>query len=242
MMDRNAREQMADAIRSYMEEKTRAFEFDNMIAEAANGTLDKTVQIIAEELWFHYDDLVNHKIVASKVEWDFFNRLLLLLSSDGEIEVVRNWRRWHITQVVAAACLVCFAYLATRTTLWDYLLYMAGPFGFASMVLAWFNYRRQKKAYSPSRIALVPFNSVSKLRSVRRRVSGFMKTKYPKPLARRRIGHAFAEKLLWIPRGILWLMVSPIVLFIQILPERESESRVRLPESDSAGHAVPARV
>ncbi len=232
---------MAEAIRSYMDEKTTAFQFNDTLTEIMYASEDKTVQTIRQALWFHYDDCKDHKIVASKEEWDYFNRLLLLLASDAGIEVVRSWRRWHISQAVAAVCLAWFAYLAARTGFGEHLFALACPFGVVSMALAWFNSRRRKKAIAAIEVAVTPFSSVSTMLSVRRRVTGFVKARYPRAITGRRIRDPIIDKLMWIPWTMVRLMFSPIALFIQMLPERESETRIKMPEPEGAGDTLPAR-
>jgi hypothetical protein len=63
----------------------------------AARTKDETVKHVADLLWYHYDDLEDHKVVASKAEWDFFQRLLLILKSDAdlvEISTIAAITRW----------------------------------------------------------------------------------------------------------------------------------------------------
>ena len=103
MIDRRARNKMATAIRSYMDEEMKAFQLDEELNRISDATKDKTVKDISFILYFHYDDIENHKIVASKEEWDYFNRLLLLLESDGELESINSRTIWHpFRQTVAA--------------------------------------------------------------------------------------------------------------------------------------------
>ena len=99
MIDRKARDEMGKAIRDYMEERIGAFELHDSLDCIAHETEDGTVKVIGRQIWFHYDDCKDHKIVASKQTWDYFNRLLLLLESEAEAEFVRtrtSWRaEWH---------------------------------------------------------------------------------------------------------------------------------------------------
>ena len=70
---------MSKAIRDYMEQRITSFELADSLDCMAHSTGDKTVKLVKKLMWFHYDDLKDHTIVASKQEWDYFNRLLLLL-------------------------------------------------------------------------------------------------------------------------------------------------------------------
>ena len=131
MTDRNARDQMAKVIRAYMSEEITAFQFDDALTETSNATNDKTVQAVGQALWFHYDDCTDHKVVASKVEWD-----------------------------------------------------------------------------------------------------------YPTTIVGRKIRDPVSEKLMWVPLSIAWCLFSPVALFFQMLPERESETRIKLPESSALSHTL----
>ncbi len=225
---------MAKAIRAYMREEITAFQFDDALTEASNATDDKTVQTVGRALWFHYDDCRDHKIVACKEEWDYFNRLLLLLESDGEMETVKSWSEWHPLQGAAALLFLAFLLIAIRVGFGEHLFAYALPFGPPSMLLAWLNSRRRKKTIRTAEIALTPFPSVSSLLAARRRVGGFMKHRYPKAIVGRRIRNPIIDKLMWVPWSIAWCMFSPVALFFQMLPERESETRIKMTEQSPA--------
>jgi len=239
MADRHARDRMMKAIRSYMSEEITAFQFDEALSEATAGTNDRTVQAVGRALWFHYDDCKDHRIVASKEEWDYFNRLLLLLASDGQFETVRTWREWHPLQGVAALLLAGFLLIAVRVGIGEHLWAYALPFGPPSMVLAWLNSRRRRKAAGPFENVLAPFPSLGSLRAARLRVAGFVRRRYPKAIARRRIREPVVEMLMWLPWSITWCMFSPVVLFFQMLPGRDSETRIRMPETRAGADAEP---
>jgi hypothetical protein len=229
MIDRQARNMMADAIRSYMDEKTTAFQFDDSLARITSE--EQSVRTIRFWLWCHYDDVKDHKIVASREEWDYFNRLLLLLASDAEIEVAKTGRRWHVSQAVAAVCVACFAYVVVRTGWGGSLFAWACPFGVVSMVLGWFNSRRRRNAIAATDIALTPFPSASSLLAVRRSISGFPKTRYPEAIADRRIRGPIVARVMWIPWVAVWLIFAPLFLLVQMLPERGLEIRINMPEA-----------
>jgi len=233
---------MVAAIRSYMEDKTTAFQLDEALAEVVVATGDETVADVGQALWFHYDDLKDHKIVASKEQWDYLSRLLLLLESDAEVEVVRGPRRWHFRQAAAGSCLLAFAFLAFRTGFGEHLFAYAVPFGAVSMLLAWLA-SRERAAQDRSDPTTIPFPSVRSLFSVRRRVPGFRKARYPKAIASRRIRRPLldvwicTDKIMWLPLAMVWLLLSPVPLFFQTLPDRETETTIRMPEPEGAGDA-----
>ena len=226
---------MAQAIRSYMDETTSAFQFDEALSDIAASTKDETVVSVRHHLWFFYDDVKDHKVVAGKEEWAYFNRLLLLLQSEGTIEVVKTSRHWHFRQAVAAASLIGFGLVVLQTGFGQHLFTYAVPFGVVSMILAWFNARQQRKSITAEDLATAPFPSVGSLLSVRRSVSGFTKARYPLAIAGRRIRDPFLDKINRVLQGVMWLMFSPVPLFFQMLPERACESRIRVPESVAVG-------
>lgn len=230
MTDRTARDQIAKAIRSYMTEKITAFEFDEALFEACTGTKDQTVLNARKELWFFYDDCTDHKIVASKEVWDYFNRLLLLLESDGELETIKSWWKWHPLQGVAGLLFLAFAGIAVRVGFGQHLFAFALPFGPPSMLIAWLNARRLRQTISTSESALTPFPSVSSLLAARRRANGFIRCRCPKAVAVRTIRDPIIDKLMRVPWSIAWCMFSPMALLFQMLPERESETRIKMPE------------
>jgi len=231
-IDRKARERMAAAIRSYMDGMTTVSQLDDVLAEVMKTTQDKTVESIRQALWHLTTGVVKDgKIVASKEDWDHFNRLVLLLDSDGEMEVVKGRRRWRIGQCIAVLCLVGFLYIAFQTGFGEHLFFYATPFGAVSMILVWFASRQRKRE-----TATEPFPSVDSLLSVRRQVPGFTMAEYPKTLTGRRIREPFIEtlfdKFMLIPLGLVWLMCSPLPLFFQMLPRRERETRIRMPKPE----------
>jgi len=96
MIDRQARTEMSDVIREYMAERTSAFELDDALDRLARSTEDGTIKFVRKLMWLHYDDCKDHRIVATKQEWDYFNRLRLLLESDAEGEFVKTRGTWGI--------------------------------------------------------------------------------------------------------------------------------------------------
>ncbi len=237
MVDRDARNQMAQAIRSYMSEEITAFQFDDMLGEIEATSGDETVHFVRKQLWFFYDDCKDHPIAASKEEWDYFNRHLLLLESARELRMASPRWRWGSTNVIAAICFVlCLPGLIPSIAGGFFYIY-ALPFGPVSMALFWFNSRRERKTTSLMETALTPFPSVRSLLDARREVSGFTKIKYPGSLAGRRIRSSVDEILMWIPLSIIWCMLAPMALFFQMLPKRDEEIEIRFPEPEGVNGA-----
>lgn len=243
MIDRQAREKMAVAVRDYMNEKMTAFDFDEELIKIMNPTTDKTVQWVGQQLWYYYDDCKDHKIVATKEEWDYFNRLLLLLDSDGEMELTKKIR-WHFSQVIAATCLALFTYIVIRVGMDVALLVFVPPFGIVSMIMAWINRRQERKNISAIEASIVPFHSIKSLLSVRRTVPDFVKARYPKIISSRKVRSIIAAKLMLIPSIfpsiLIWMLVAPIILFFQMLPGKKYEIRIKMPETAKASPALQA--
>jgi hypothetical protein len=214
-----------------MNEEITAFQFDELLGKFRCSSSDKTVEFIAHDLWQCYDDCKDHQVVASKQTWDYFNRILLLLLSEAEVEQVRNGVQWHFSQIFAGACFLVAVFLSARIGWKSNLLEVTGPFGLVSMAIAWFNQRRWNKGAAP---VLHPFPSFSTLSIVRRRAAGFSKKVRPKALDRRRIRPPIMNWILWAQRVTFWLIFSPIVLFIQALPKVARETRLKLPDSGAA--------
>lgn len=223
MVDRTSRDRLSDVMRSFMDDQITAFALDEKLSEIGGTTEDKTVQAVVRDLWFYYDDCKDHYIVASKKEWAYFNRLLLLLASDAEIAATRVRRSWRSSQFVAAISLALFLCLAVRQGWGPDLLAWACPFGVVSMVLAWADRRRRRRAAAAAGVALRPFPSFSVLRSVRREVGDFVKIRRPNELAGRTVRGRIEAGFLWVIWIPLWLVFSPVVLLIQMLPEKQFE-------------------
>jgi hypothetical protein len=73
---------------------------------------------------------------------------------------------------------------------------------------------------------LLPFGSVAEMRSVRRKVRGFVKSRYPTQLGSRQIRGPVSEAFNWLHFVVVWLVFSPVALLIQALPEREVRWKV----------------
>ena len=191
MIDRQARTEMCKVIRDYMAERIGALELGDELHCIAHATQDGTVKFVNKLMWYHYDDCKDHKIVASKQRWDYFNRLLLLLESEAEGDFVRVRSSWRAE---------------------------------------WHRFFHGEKP-TAAEIAVTPFPSISSLLAIRRSVEHFVRARYPKKIAGRRIRNFFVEGVLWIPWTIVRLINSPVFLLIQLLRPSYLEPRIRIPSS-----------
>jgi hypothetical protein len=240
MIDRQARDRMASALRSYMDERITAFQFDQTLEEVVADSNDTTAKDIREMLWFHYDDCTDHQVVASKEQWDFFNRLLLLLESDGELpteEAGASWQ-WGGQQAIALVCVGVFGFVVGVTGFGEHLFVAAIPLGGVSMLIAWWG-SRSEPGCSVRQQATEPFGSVGELLAVRRRHRGFKKSRYRKSVGARRVRTPLMNTAIKIPQIILWLILSPVVLVLQALPERRAQpiSRIAMSRSSQSSPA-----
>ena len=222
MVDRGARDELGALIERYLGEEIMAFEFDAAINELSDATEDATVRELVIWLWFHYDDIRDHKVVATKEDWDFFQRVLLLLRSDGQL-LRTGRRRWTIRQPIAACGVMAFGVAALTLGFPEPSLLACIPLGGLSAMLDWWR-DRGKRSCSRDGLLAYPFSSVSEMLDVRRRVESFAKRRYPGHLRGRTIRHQVAEAALratYVP--ILWCLISPLMLLRQSLPEYDSD-------------------
>ncbi|MHB1456304.1 MAG: hypothetical protein ACYC0V_05250 [Armatimonadota bacterium] len=229
MVDRTARDKMIAATRSFMDSEIGSFRFDEILYEIKLSTKDETVKDVADLLWDHYDDLKDHEIVVSKKEWDLFNRLLLLLESDATLKFAESssplcWRNF-----VAGASLACFLALACHSGFGTHLFAKAIAFGLISMLLSFLGSRAEASDPIATKVNVVPFASIGNLLTIRRMVPEFSRHRYPHGLKTRRLRSPIAGFMMYIPAAVLWLIFSPIVLFLQTSPEKVVTASVELP-------------
>ncbi|SPE32570.1 hypothetical protein SBA2_680039 [Acidobacteriia bacterium SbA2] len=190
MIDRITRDEVGRAIRDYMKNTITAFDLDAALQAVSCRTADETVKFVAKQMWFNYDDRKNHYIIASKQQWDFFNRLLLLLESEAEVEFVRVRTSW-------------------RDELHRF-------------------FHRQKP--SAADLAITPYPSITSLATLRRSVKQFVRGRYPRHIAERRIRSIFVQYVMWIPGIVILLIFSPFALAIRMFRRSRLEPQIRIPQ------------
>ena len=225
MFSRYDRDSLIEVINRYLNEELTAFKLDEALSEIGTRTKDKTVDQVVQLLWCHYDDVEDHKVVATKEEWDYFQRLLLILKSDAEIVQETGERKWTARQAVAAVCLVLFGLAVAKTGFGYHLLVVTIPLGVVSMLLSHWRSRDEARRLH-DQTALMPFGSVSELLSLRRKVRNFAKARYPAHLGTRRIRSPLGSAAMWLHFGVVWLIFSPVALVFQMLPEPENRWKV----------------
>ncbi len=225
VFSRYDRDALVAVINRYLSDDLTAFRLDDALSDLSARTKDQTVKHVADLFWYHYDDIEDHKVIASKEEWDFFQRLLLILKSDADIVEETGERKWTARQAVAAACLAVFAVVLAKTGWGSHLFLATVPLGGVSVLLKlWQSSLEETQLRQQAR--LVPFGSMSEMRSVRRKVQGFVKSRYPTRLGSRQIRGPVSEAFNWLHFAVVWLLFSPVALLVQALPEREQRWKV----------------
>ena len=108
MIDRQARDKLAEEIRHFVECFTDNFQFDDAAWEIE--TKDRGVTEIYEAMWLTYDDLTRHKMdgvhALSKEQIAVVKRALVFLKSDCEYK----WQNWPLYYRVARPLLWLFSF------------------------------------------------------------------------------------------------------------------------------------
>jgi hypothetical protein len=219
---------MCAVIRSYMTEQITAFQFDEVLSDISRQTEDFSVRQAAKILWYFYDDVHDHKVVASRECWSCFHHLLLILESDCKIDV-QNTRKlhWTVRQLIALFALFGFGVLAIYLGWGEHLHVISVPFGVVSMLLYRWHAKSVEKAATLNML-LAPFSSFSELMAVRRSVRNFVKVPYRKHLGECEIPKTIADRMIWFLGMVMWLLCAPVVLFFQVFPEKCGEMKVKL--------------
>jgi hypothetical protein len=225
--DRNGRDRLAACIERYLSDEITAFQFDEEIHEIGQRSIDATVFHVANLLWYHYDDCVDHKVVLSKEQWDYFQRLVFLLRSEAHLTVERK-KHFSFAQLIAAACLAGFGYCAAMLGLGQHLLLVAVAFGLPSIGISFWRNSILQKSQNYD-IHLIPFSSICQVAGIHRSLASFRKRQFPRGLASRRIRDPRDIPTGAIARYAAWFLLSPIVLCYQMSPVVETTTRVVTP-------------
>ena len=136
----------------------------------------------------------------------------------------------ELPQLIAGMAFFSFIVIAIKTGWGDHLFLYTVPLGILSMLLAWHVTSKQQRSFSSKEIALTPFPSINSLLSLRRRVRNFTKLKYPDEIANREIRSSLSYHISLLPFRFTWLLFSPVILFFQMMPEKEYETQIKMPE------------
>ncbi|MEM8671492.1 MAG: hypothetical protein AAGG48_28490 [Planctomycetota bacterium] len=164
---------------------------------------DPTVRFVAWQVFFLRDDNTAGGFPASKRQWDYFQRLILLLESNSTL---KQWeqRRWSLTQPVAVVALVTFL---IGVMCFGYVSLLAYPIlGFIAILLTQF--RNPSELHVPFSEIVYPFDSLQDLAIAYDSTPQFRKTKFPHQSPER------VEPNLYL-RYWPWMLFAPFVLLIQ---------------------------
>lgn len=195
VVDKTVRQQLIGYITAYCNDTISAFEFDDKI-DAIN-TEDETVNWITNELWNYYDDCKDHKIVATKAHWDYFQRLLLILASDGNILEKKRYVFYKMKLLYCIPILIFSALIAitllSAFTIWIFDLWVISSIG--TVVLRhWINYRIQlKNDYQRFRDSCSPFSDIRTIMKSVKSSHGFHKQQYRYEIKNRKVRNAVLE-------------------------------------------------
>lgn len=218
-----SRGELAAVIESFLQSDITAFEFDEQLDRFRDAD-DPVLQYVAGAVWYHYDDCEDHLVCLSKAEWDYFQRLLLLLASDCQIEVSTT-RIWSVRQLAAGISLAVFTYFACQFGWGRQLLALAIPFGFISMLIAYLP-RRLVATTDPYEPIIYPFASIVDLETAYH-AAGFRKVRYPRLIGGRSICSPFMDSFYKLYTLFAWCLFAPIPLLFQCFPEVASQAHAR---------------
>jgi len=228
-VDRESRDSLIASINAYLDESIDNFEFDERNSDVSASTSDCTVHDIVHFLWLHYDDCVRHKSGLSKPEWDYFQRLLLILHSNAQFRRSGK-RQWTARQLVAGLAVLLYLVIAFLMGWGSQLLALGLPFGMLSIALA-FSENCRETTVSPWEAAIYPFARLHELRTVLESAPGFRKRRYPPETIVRQYRSRLASFTIELQTYAMWMMFSPLVLLFQALPRGDGERHVILADS-----------
>lgn len=222
-VDRISRDRLVNAIHRFLNDETTAFQFDDEIHEIRAGSRDPTIRHVVCALWCHYDDCKDHHVVLCKEEWDYFQRLILLLKSDAHVKIEKR-RIWSGAQGIAGLALAAFCLAAWSLGFGRQLLILSLPFGIVAIGIA--KWRRREYLVPGNVVAMFPFASISEILRVRRQIAGFTKQSYRAELESRRIRKPTSTWIIRLQTGVVFLVFAPLMLFAHLFPDTETVSSV----------------
>ncbi len=214
MIDREARNNLAALIRRYLDEEIKAFDLDEQL-DGFRDSNDSGVSFVATTMWFHYDDCDDHLVVASKPQWDYFQRLLLLLESNSTVSNERH-RQWSILQLVAGLLFAACIWIVIHFGIGSHLLIFFAPFGIASIILS--RFRRPAIALGPFDAIVTPFSSIGDLRIAYESARQFRKHQFPRHIEPRLIRSPLMSAFWICHMYVMWAILAPVPLLVQCAP------------------------
>ncbi|GAB5405987.1 MAG: hypothetical protein Aurels2KO_42180 [Aureliella sp.] len=202
--------------------------------ECYGSSKDPTCRLVADLVVDYCDEELSGPQPLTKSEWDCLQRFLLVLESKCDLQE-KSERSWCWTQVVAAVCLAVFFCAVAWLGIGNQLLAVTIPLGLISMLIAK-HARERGVPERPYAQIIFPFATFSDL-SRCYHGSEFKKEKYPQHLRGLEMQDESSGELMFavamLVGFVMWLMLSPLVLLFQVLPEVDT-SVVAVPENSNA--------
>jgi len=214
MIARELRNDLAALIRRYLAEEIKAFDLDDLLDRFRDSD-DSAVLFVANAMWFHYDDCNDHLVVASKPQWDYFQRLLLLLESNSTVTNER-YRKWSVSQLVAGLLFAACIWIVFIFGFGAHLLVLFAPFGIASIILS--RFRLPAIALGPFDAIITPFSSIGDLRIAYEAAPTFKKHQFPRHIEQRLIRSPLMSAYLTCPMYVMWAILAHVPLLAQCAP------------------------
>lgn len=219
IVDRGQRNRLAALIRRYLAGEVRSYGFQEQLAEFRDSP-DSAVRFVAKQEWIFYGDTEDIPALLSKPEWDFTQRLLLLLESDCVVRETVSLQ-WSVTQVFALMTLLGLLWIGYQQGWGYHLLALAIPFGLVPAVIMWVG---DDSPPGPSDQALFPFAAIPELKSICLSV-GFRKACYPERMKEQWLGLG-AGSASQTTTYVVLVVLSPLLLIFQVFPKRKSKISV----------------
>jgi hypothetical protein len=226
-IDRDNRDRLIEAIKQFLNEEIMAFEFADKTFGVRGDSDDSVILYVVDELWHFYDDCKDHKVALAKVEWDYINRLMLLLESDAQITVEKS-TKWRFSQLFAVVGLFFFCLCVALSGFGEHLFIVTVPLGVLSIVIARIR-DKSEPVLSKKELALMPFKSRAEIFALLRELPDFKKMKHTGSLENRPIRSPFFEKFHYCLWKLICLILSPVILLFQSFPRRKKVISIIIP-------------
>jgi len=225
-INRKHRQEVATIVRQFLNDEISASEFSHLL-EPYRSSDDATVSEVVFVAWFHHDDFKDHDVILTKSDWNYFQRLLLVLDSNDHLVKISSLK-WGFSQLVALASLVAFGFAIFHFGFGFHLLLLTIPLLFLTLLII--RLRNREVPIAAYNNILNPFSTFTELKSTYEAVPEFRKTRYRKELSTRRIRsnamHIFGTALAYCGWFVFSPFFLPFILFFLIFPDTQTHTRV----------------
>ena len=222
MIDRERRNQLETLIRRYLNGKADAADFekcqlDNYISA------DQAIYHVSLELSYYSENAAS---TLSKEDWDYLQRLLLLLDSNSTVSWqssrLRPWTR-PIAALLFIVCLLLFYLNGINVHLFLYFI----PVGLATILLLFFG--DPEPEVGPFNQIVTPFHSIADL-GIAYDSAHFVKQRYAAPAKyrnRRSLLGVLGAKISLFLVILLLMLMPPVMLLLLCFPFSAEEILVQ---------------